>query len=90
MLPLFEDCLYMWEDRVVVGGLGLWCDLTIKNAVWRQRDLLDVEIEPGSEALMTFQCHLLYKTAIKWCKPIKTKLQPKRTVQFKLLESKEF
>ena len=35
MLPLFKDCLYMWEDRVVVGGLGLWCDLSIKNVVWR-------------------------------------------------------
>ena len=41
MLPLFEDCLYMWEYRAVVGGgLGLWCDLTIKNVVWRQRDSL--------------------------------------------------
>ena len=88
MLPLFEDCLYMWEDRVVVGGLGLWCDLTIKNLVWRQRDLLDVKIQP---ALMTFKCHLRYKTAIKWCKPIKIKLlQSKRSVQFKLIVSKEF
>ena len=36
MLPLFEDwldCLYMWEERAVVGGGGLWCDLTVKNVV---------------------------------------------------------
>ena len=72
----------------LTGGLGLWCDQT--SCLRGQRDLLDVEIEPGSEALMTFQCHLLYKTAIKWCKPIKTKLHSKRTVQFKLIVSKEF